>query len=105
MPLCGGPMSREHSARTSGNVTLRRAVFGRKPYDGRSQPKIVDLGQSATCLGKAWAGIAVSASREITPLCGNSAALQQSKKRAHLECTSGSVNRKSGNKIDALAGA
>jgi hypothetical protein len=26
MPLCGGPISREHSARTSGSVTLRREV-------------------------------------------------------------------------------
>jgi len=24
MPLCGNPIVREHSARTSGNVTLRR---------------------------------------------------------------------------------
>src|SRR5882672_9591433 len=29
------------------------AVFGRKLYDGRSQPLVVDLGKSATRLGKA----------------------------------------------------
>ena len=44
MPLCGGPILREHSSRTSGSV---------KPYDGRSQPQVVDLGKSATRLGKA----------------------------------------------------
>jgi len=43
MPLCGGPISREHSPRTSGSVKL---------YDGSSQPQVVDLGKSATRLGK-----------------------------------------------------
>ena len=32
---------------------MHLAVFGRKLYDGRSQPQVVDLGKSAARLGKA----------------------------------------------------
>ena len=56
MPLCGRPILREHSPRTSGSVKL---------YDGRSQPQVVDLWQSATRLGKACVRFAsVQASRQ-----------------------------------------
>ena len=51
------------------------AVFGRKLYDGRSQPQVVDLGKSATCLGKAC----VSAKTQIA--LGNHAALRQTENR------------------------
>ena len=79
-------MSREHSARTSGERNFTAgAVFGRKLYDGRSQPQVVGLGKSATRLGKAC----VSAKTQI--------ALGKSRRSA--------ANQKAGNKIDELAGA
>ena len=55
MPLCGSPISREHSPRTSGSVKL---------YDGRSQPQVADLGKSATCLGKDMRELFARRSRE-----------------------------------------
>ena len=54
-------MNKRRSGRSSDKCGSRGAnftagaVFGRKLYDGRSQPQVVDLGKSATCFGKACA--------------------------------------------------
>jgi hypothetical protein len=59
-------------------------VFGRKLCDGGSQPQVVDLGKSATCLGKVCASFSRIA---LGKSCRSAAKL------------------KAGNNLDELAGA